>query len=109
MLGTLAAYALARFAFFGRSAVSFLIILPIALPGIVTGIALNSAFNATGVSLGYLTVIVGHAYPYFTLVGGQYLNEGEADVVQPRGTDFEVLARLGLRQWRDLATLPVRQ
>ena len=55
------------------------------------------------------TVIVGHAYPYFTLVGGQYLNEGEADVVQPRGTDFEVLARLGLKQWRDLATLPVRQ
>jgi hypothetical protein len=51
------------------------------------------------------TVIVGHAYPYFTLVGGQYLNEGEADVVHPRGADFVVLARLGLKQWRDLATV----
>jgi hypothetical protein len=64
---------------------------------------------STKVAPGANTVIVGHAYPYFTLVGGQYLNEGEADVVQPRGTDFEVLARLGLKQWRDLATLPVRQ
>jgi phosphohistidine phosphatase SixA len=64
---------------------------------------------STRVAPGANTVIVGHAYPYFTLVGGQYLNEGEADVVQPRGTDFEVLARLGLKQWRDLATLPVRQ
>ncbi len=61
------------------------------------------------VAPGANTVIVGHAYPYFTLVGGQYLNEGEADVVHPRGADFEVLARLGLKQWRDLATLPVRQ
>ena len=61
------------------------------------------------VAPGANTVIVGHAYPYFTVVGGQFLNEGEADVVQPRGTDFEVLARLGLKQWRDLATSPVRQ
>lgn len=48
------------------------------------------------------TVVVGHAYPYFTLVGGQYLSEGEADVLRPGGGDFEVLARLGLKQWRDL-------
>jgi putative spermidine/putrescine transport system permease protein len=61
VLGTMAAFAVSRYRFFGRDAVSFLVILPIALPGIVTGIALNSAFNATGVSLGYLTVIVGHA------------------------------------------------
>lgn len=64
---------------------------------------------STKVAPGANTVIVGHAYPYFTLVGGQYLNEGEADVVHPRGADFEVLARLGLTQWRDLATLPARQ
>jgi len=49
------------------------------------------------------TVIVGHGYPYFTLVGGQYLSEGEADVVRPRGADFEVLARVALRQWRERA------
>jgi len=63
---------------------------------------------STPVAPGANTIVVGHAYPYFTLVGGQYLNEGEADVVHPRGGDFEVLARLGLTQWRDLATLPPR-
>ncbi len=60
---------------------------------------------STPVAPGTNTVIVGHAYPYFTLVGGQYLNEGEADVVHPRSADFVVLARLGLKQWRDLATV----
>ena len=45
MLGTLAAFALQRYRFFGRDAVSLLIVLPIALPGIVTGIALNNAFT----------------------------------------------------------------
>jgi putative spermidine/putrescine transport system permease protein len=61
VLGTMAAFAVQRYAFFGRDTVSFLVILPIALPGIVTGIALNSAFNAAGVPFGYLTVVVAHA------------------------------------------------
>jgi len=61
VLGTMAAFAVARYRFFGREAVSFVLILPIALPGIVTGIALNSAFAVGGIPLGWLTVIVGHA------------------------------------------------
>jgi putative spermidine/putrescine transport system permease protein len=62
LLGTLAAYALARFAFFGRSAISFLIILPIALPGIVTGMALNATFTQVlGVDLALWTIVVAHA------------------------------------------------
>jgi putative spermidine/putrescine transport system permease protein len=62
VLGTLASIAVARYRFFGREAVSFLVILPIALPGIVTGMALNSTFTQVlGVSLGLLTIIVGHA------------------------------------------------
>ena len=65
VLGSLAALAVARFRFFGREAVSFLIILPIALPGIVTGMALNATFNEVlepvGIGLGLFTVIVGHA------------------------------------------------
>ena len=61
MLGTLIALAVQRYRFFGRETVSFLVILPIALPGIVTGIALNTAFRAIGVELGMLTIIVGHA------------------------------------------------
>jgi putative spermidine/putrescine transport system permease protein len=65
VLGTLIAFAVARHRFFGRDAVSFVVVLPIALPGIVTGIALNSAFSTVleplGVGLGLFTVVVGHA------------------------------------------------
>ncbi|HVQ96770.1 MAG TPA: ABC transporter permease [Mycobacteriales bacterium] len=61
VLGTMAAFAVQRYRFFGRDAVSLLVVLPIALPGIVTGIALNSAFRAGTVPFGYITVIVGHA------------------------------------------------
>ena len=61
LLGTMAAFAVQRYQFFGRETISFLVILPIALPGIITGIALNAAFNAGGVSFGYFTVVVGHA------------------------------------------------
>jgi putative spermidine/putrescine transport system permease protein len=61
VLGTLAAFGVQRFRFFGRETVSFLVILPIALPGIVTGIALNSAFRTTGITLGTVTIIVAHA------------------------------------------------
>jgi putative spermidine/putrescine transport system permease protein len=61
VLGTLASLAVHRFRFFGRETVSFLVILPIALPGIVTGIALATAFRTVGVQLGLATIIVGHA------------------------------------------------
>ncbi|MEV0614160.1 ABC transporter permease [Nonomuraea sp. NPDC050404] len=65
VLGTMAAFAVQRYRFFGRDAVSLVIILPIALPGIVTGIALNNAFRTVlepfGVGLGLFTVVVGHA------------------------------------------------
>jgi putative spermidine/putrescine transport system permease protein len=62
VLGTMAAFALQRYRFFGRDGLSLLIILPIALPGIVTGIALNNAFRTIlGVNLGLLTAIVAHA------------------------------------------------
>ena len=62
VLGTMAAFALQRYRFFGRNPVSLLIILPIALPGIVTGIALNNAFRTIlGIDLGLLTAIIAHA------------------------------------------------
>jgi putative spermidine/putrescine transport system permease protein len=62
VLGTLASIAVARYRFFGREAVSLLVILPIALPGIVTGMALNSTFTQVlGLPLGLLTIVVGHA------------------------------------------------
>ncbi|HKB95009.1 MAG TPA: ABC transporter permease [Gaiellaceae bacterium] len=61
VLGSAAAFGVARFRFFGREAVSFLLVLPIALPGIVTGIALNSAFVTGHVNLSMWTIVVGHA------------------------------------------------
>ena len=62
LLGMLAALAVSRYRFFGRETISFLIILPIALPGIVTGMALNSTFTQVlGIDLSLFTVIVGHA------------------------------------------------
>lgn len=61
-LGTMAAFAVQRFSFFGRQTVSLLVVLPITLPGIVTGLALNATFtSALHVALGMATVIVGHA------------------------------------------------
>jgi putative spermidine/putrescine transport system permease protein len=64
-LGTMVAFAVQRYKFFGRDTISLLVILPIALPGIVTGIALNNAFRTVltpfGIELGLFTVIVGHA------------------------------------------------
>jgi putative spermidine/putrescine transport system permease protein len=61
VLGSAAAFGVARFTFFGREAISFLLVLPIALPGIVTGIALNSAFVAAKINLSQWTIVTGHA------------------------------------------------
>ena len=61
VLGTLAAFAVHRFRFFGRETISFVLLLPLALPGIVTGMALNATFNTIGLHFSMLTIIVGHA------------------------------------------------
>jgi len=61
LLGSMAAFAVHRFRFFGREAISFLLVLPIALPGIITGMALNSFISFSGVSFSITTIIVGHA------------------------------------------------
>ena len=65
VLGTALAFAMARFSFFGQNALSFLVVLPIALPGIVTGIALNATINTVlepiGISFGLATIVIGHA------------------------------------------------
>jgi putative spermidine/putrescine transport system permease protein len=61
VLGTLLAGAVFRSRFFGREAISFLVILPIALPGIVTGIALRSGMNLVGMPFSTWTIVAGHA------------------------------------------------
>ena len=61
LLGSLVAFAVQRHAFFGRQTLSFVVVLPLALPGIVTGIALNTALRTIGVEFGLATIIIGHA------------------------------------------------
>jgi putative spermidine/putrescine transport system permease protein len=61
ILGTITAAAIYRSKFFGREAFSLMVILPIALPGIVTGIALRSAIGLGGLGFSYWTIVIGHA------------------------------------------------
>jgi len=60
VLGTLAALAVHRFRFFGRDGISFALVLPLALPGIVTGIALSTSINNLGIPFSPLTIVIGH-------------------------------------------------
>jgi len=61
VLGTLASLAVQRFAFFGRDTIAFALVLPIALPGVITGIALQTTFKTMGLNFGLLTIVIGHA------------------------------------------------
>ena len=61
VLGTMAAFGVHRFRFFGRELVSFVLVLPIALPGIITGMALNSYFTFWKVNFSLVTIVIGHA------------------------------------------------
>jgi putative spermidine/putrescine transport system permease protein len=61
VLGTLASLGVQRYSFFGRQTISFFLVLPIALPGVVTGIALRTSFVTFGIDFGLMTIIIGHA------------------------------------------------
>jgi putative spermidine/putrescine transport system permease protein len=61
ILGTLAAAAVYRYDFFGKEAVSFMLILPLALPGIVTGVAMRSAISLIHIPFSFWTIVIGHA------------------------------------------------
>jgi len=60
VLGSAVSYGLHNFRFFGREGVSFLLVLPIALPGVITGVALNDFFGFVNITLGVLTIVIGH-------------------------------------------------
>ncbi len=92
VLGTMIALAVQRYAFFGKSVVNLLVVLPITLPGIVTGIALNATFtSALGVTLGMATVIIGHATFCIVIV----FNNIQARLRRMGATLEEVSADLG--------------
>lgn len=105
ILGTLISLALQRFEFFGRDAISLLVILPIALPGIVTGIALNNFFRTiAGVQLSILTLIVAHATFCIVTVFNNVIAR-----LRRLGTNFEeASADLGAGMWTTfrLVTFP---
>jgi putative spermidine/putrescine transport system permease protein len=105
VLGTLASLAVARYRFFGRETISFLVILPIALPGIVTGIALNSTFSQIfGIDLSLFTVVVGHATFCIVVV----YNNAIARLRRTSASFEEASADLGADPWQTFwrVTLP---
>jgi putative spermidine/putrescine transport system permease protein len=105
LLGSLASFAVARFSFFGRETVSFLVVIPIALPGIVTGLALSNTFTQVlGVDLSLLTVVAGHATFCIVLV----YNNVIARLRRVSGNLEEASADLGAHTWQTMrfVTLP---
>jgi putative spermidine/putrescine transport system permease protein len=105
VLGSMVAYAVHQFAFFGRETVSFLLVLPLALPGIVTGIALSSFFSFLGTGLSILTIVIGHATFCIVVV----YNNLVARLRRVPGSLSEASADLGARSWQTmrLITLPM--
>jgi putative spermidine/putrescine transport system permease protein len=104
VLGTLASMALVRYEFFGRDAVSLLVVLPIALPGIVTGIALNTLFTGFLGGLTFLTLVIGHATFCIVVV----VNNASARLRRMSGTVEEASMDLGAAPWTTwrLVTFP---
>jgi putative spermidine/putrescine transport system permease protein len=96
VLGTLLSFGLQRFEFFGKNALSFLAVLPIALPGIVTGVALRNTFVRFGWDLGYLSVVVGHATFCIVVV----YNNVVARLRRLSPNLREASADLGARPWQ---------
>ena len=105
VLGTLLAFALGRYSFFGRESLSLLVILPIALPGIVTGIALNNVFTTFLGGLTIWTLIIGHATFCIVVV----YNNAIARIRRTGGNVEEASADLGAGGWTTfrLVTFPL--
>jgi len=96
VLGTMAAFALVRFKFFGQDAISLIFVLPIALPGIVTGMALNSFFTFWNTTFSLWTIIAGHATFCVVIVFNNML----ARLRRTSGSYFEASADLGADGWQ---------
>jgi putative spermidine/putrescine transport system permease protein len=101
LLGTAAAFGVHRFRFFGRETVSLLLVLPLALPGIITGIALNSAFQFVGIDLSLLTIVIGHATFCVVVV----YNNVIARLRRVSGSLYEASADLGAHGWFAFRTI----
>jgi putative spermidine/putrescine transport system permease protein len=96
MLGTLCAAAVSRGRFFGREAISLLVILPIALPGIITGIALRAAFSLAEIPFSVWTIVLGHATFCVVVV----YNNAVARFRRTSGSLVEASMDLGANGWQ---------
>src|SRR5712691_5483455 len=104
-LGTAVAYAVHSFRFFGREAISFFLVLPLALPGIITGIALSSFFAFRGIQLSIVTIVIGHATFCIVVVYNNII----ARLRRVPGSLAEASMDLGARGWQTMrfVTLPM--
>jgi len=105
LLGSAAAFAVHRFRFFGREAVSLLLVLPLALPGIITGIALQSFFSFNHVNFSLTTIVIGHTTFCIVVIYNNVL----ARLRRTSGSLSEASADLGAYGWQTfrLVTLPM--
>lgn len=105
VLGSFAAFAIHRATFFGRDAINFLLVLPLALPGIITGIALHAFFDYAGILVSIWTIVVGHTTFCIVVV----YNNVIARLRRTQGSLVEAamdLGASGLQTFRDI-TLPL--
>jgi putative spermidine/putrescine transport system permease protein len=105
VLGSLAAFAIHRTAFFGRDVINLLFVLPLALPGIITGLALHATFNLGNIQFSLWTIVVGHATFCMVVV----YNNVIARLRRTQGSLIEAAADLGangFQTFRDI-TLPL--
>ena len=105
LLGSAAAFAVHRFRFFGREVVSFVVVLPLALPGIITGMALNAFFAFNGLNLSLWTIVIGHATFCIVIVYNNVL----ARLRRTAPSLVEASMDLGASGWQTFryVTLPV--
>ncbi len=105
VLGTAAAFAVGRTKFFGRESISLLLVLPIALPGVVTGIALSSFYTFAGLQLSLWTIVIGHATFCIVVVYNNVL----ARLRRTQTSLIEASMDLGADGWQTFrhVTLPV--
>jgi putative spermidine/putrescine transport system permease protein len=101
VLGTAASFAVHRFRFFGREVVSFVVVLPLALPGIITGMALNSFFYFNGINLSVWTIVIGHATFCIVIV----YNNVIARLRRTSPSLFEASMDLGAHGWTTFRTV----
>ena len=104
VIGTTAAFALDRVDFPGKTVFRRAVLLPISLPGLITGISMLNLFRLMGMNLSLETVILGHATALTAIV----LTQVYARLQRFNRRLEEASSDLGARPWQTFlfVTLP---